>query len=50
MFYLNGQKAEDLLDKEIKENDQVLISFGIENTETIQRQLQRLNELTNSKN
>lgn len=43
-FYLNGVKTDDLLSREIKENDQVLISYGSENDEQIQSQLRRLNK------
>ena len=44
-FYLNGQKSDDLLQKEIKENDKVLVNFGSGSEEEIQNQHLKLNEI-----
>lgn len=41
-FYVNGQKVNDFLDREIKPNDRALISFGEENDSQIQNQLKQI--------
>lgn len=41
-FYLNGVKTEDLLDKEIKEGDKALITYGNESENEIKTQLNKL--------
>jgi len=46
-FYLNGVKTVDLLDREIKDGDRTLISYGDESESQIQRQL---NQVVNPKN
>lgn len=44
-FYLNGARNDSLLEAEIKEGDRVLISFGKDNKEEIERQLKKLSEI-----
>lgn len=44
-FYLNGIRDDELLTKEIHENDLVLISYGRENEKQIQKQLETLSML-----
>lgn len=46
-FYLNGIADKDLLDKEIKNGDKALVSFGSENEAQIKEQLLKLNSLNN---
>lgn len=41
-FYLNGVKTEGVLDKEIKDGDKFLISYGEDNEEEIKRQLNQI--------
>lgn len=42
--YLNGQRDDSLLEKEIKNGDKILISFGNEGEEEIQNQLNQVPE------
>ena len=41
-FYLNGKRANDLLDKEIQDGDAALITYGSENEAQIQKQLEQV--------
>ncbi|MBI4009511.1 hypothetical protein HY357_04705 [Candidatus Roizmanbacteria bacterium] len=41
-FYLNGVKTDNLLDTEIQNGDKTLISFGNENEDIVQKQLQQI--------
>ena len=41
-FYLNGKKIDNFLELEIKESDKALITFGNENEDHIQIQLERV--------
>lgn len=41
-FYLNGKQDENALDKQISAGDQLLVSYGNEGEEQIQRQLQQI--------
>lgn len=41
-FYLNGVRADNILDKTINAGDQVLISYGNESDAQIQKQLQQI--------
>lgn len=45
-FYINGVQDNNLLDREIKDGDKALISFGSENEKTIQEQIEKLNVLS----
>jgi len=47
-FYLNGVRNDDILNKEINDGDEMLITYGSEHEEQIQRQLDRLSSLTNT--
>lgn len=38
-FYLNGRKVDNFLDREIKDGDRALITFGSENEDQIQLQM-----------
>ncbi|MBI4080215.1 MAG: hypothetical protein HY430_00400, partial [Candidatus Levybacteria bacterium] len=49
VFYLNGVRVDDVLDREIQANDQLLISYGTQKREEIQNQLQKLRELVEEK-
>lgn len=44
-FYLNGEKVDDLLDLEIQNDDQALISFGSENETELQEQLEQIPDI-----
>lgn len=44
-FYLNGIEVENLLEFEIQNEDKLLISYGDNSKETIENQLQQLNEI-----
>jgi len=41
-FYLNGEKVNDLLSREISDGDQLLVSYGSETDDQIQLQLSQL--------
>lgn len=45
-FYLNGERVEDALAREIQPGDMLLVSFGVEGAAQIQKQLQKLAELS----
>ncbi len=45
-FYINGVQYDNLLDREIKDGDKALISFGSENEEQVQEQIEKLNVLS----
>lgn len=44
-FYLNGKEDKDALDKKIKQGDELLVTYGNEDDEEIQKQLQRLSNI-----
>lgn len=44
-FYLNGVRNDDLLDTEIKPNDQALITYGNEEDAEIAKQLEKLSSI-----
>jgi len=44
-FYINGQKADDLLDLKINSGDRALISFGNDNEDELQKQLQQVADM-----
>lgn len=41
-FYINGVKTDDLLEKEIKNGDRTLITYGSESDVEIQRQIEKV--------
>lgn len=41
-FYLNGKEDTDALDKKIKQGDELLVTYGSENDEQVQEQLQQV--------
>jgi len=44
-FYVNGIRNDDILNKEINHGDKILITYGNESKEQIQKQLGKLNSL-----
>lgn len=44
-FYLNGERSNNLLNTEIRKNDEALITYGAENEEEVEIQLKNLSEL-----
>lgn len=44
-FYLNGKEDKDALDKEIKQGDELLVTYGDEDDEQIQKQLQQFSNI-----
>lgn len=47
-FYLNGVRYNDLLDKEISNEDRALITYGSESEKQIRQQIDKLNTLNNN--
>ena len=41
-FYLNGERVNDLLSREIKDGDRTLITYGVEKDSVIQKQLEQV--------
>ena len=41
-FYINGQRVENFLDREINQNDQALITYGSESDSEIKNQLEKV--------
>ena len=46
-FYLNGDQDQNALDKEVSAEDQLLVTFGNENVQQIQKQIQKLKNMIN---
>ena len=43
-FYVNGEKIDDMLEREINDGDKLLVSFGSQNEEEIKNQQSQLEE------
>lgn len=46
LFYLNGERKEDVLDRQIQDGDQLLISYGSDAESVISSQLDTFNDLS----
>ena len=46
-FYLNGNQKQNVLEEEIKAGDQLVVTFGRENAQQIQEQIQKLHDMIN---
>ena len=46
LYYINGEKVDDIRDYEVMEDDRILISYGAETPEEIEQQLTDLENQT----